>query len=468
MSGNQLSSLPEGLFDNLNALTTLNLGLNQLSSLPEGIFGNLNALTSLVLNDNQLNSLPEGIFDGLSSLTLLYLHGNTLDPMDPFRKLPLTVSLEKVGADQVKAVAPSGAPFDMVLPLTVTNGSISGGATTLTIPAGSLESQPLTVTRTSGTTAAVTVDIGTLPGLPTNHSGYAFVKSSDLPLEIFSLLAGGICDRTLHRCKPRFWLALQLQNPSPNTCGEVTETHLATGITSLFLNGQSITALQASDFAGLTSLTELRLYDNQLTTLPADLFDGLTALTTLYLNGNQLSRRCPRACLTGLSSLTTLYLYGNAVDPLPLTVSLEKVGADQVKAVAPAGAPFDLVLPLTVTNGSLSGGATTITIPAGSLESQPLTVTRTPSTTAAVTMDIGTLPRPPTNHSGYTLVKSADLPLEIISATTPNTATVNIPDANLRAKIETALGKTSGDPISPAEMATLDIPCPHKMPPLAI
>ena len=123
-------------------------------------------------------------------------------------------------------------------------------------------------------------------------------------------------------------------------------------------------------------MTELRLYDNQLTTLPADLFDGLTALTTLYLNGNQLST-LPEGLFDGLSSLTTLYLYGNTVDPLLLTVSLEKVGADQVKAVAPVGAPFDLVLPLTVTNGSLSGGATTITIPAGSLESQSLTVVRT-------------------------------------------------------------------------------------------
>ena len=444
---NQLGSLPAGIFDNLNALTWLGLDGNQLSSLPAGIFDNLNALTSLFLGLNQLGSLPEGIFDGLSSLTMLYLYQNAVDP------LPLTVSLEKVGADQVKAVAPSGAPFDMVLPIIVANGSISGGATTLTIPAGSLESAPLTVTRTSGTTAAVTVDIGTLPGLPTNHSGYALVKSADLPLEIFSLLAGGICDRT-PQVQTAILGALQSQTPSPSTCGEVTEAHLATGITSLFLNGQSLTALQADDFAGLTSLTELRLYDNQLTTLPADLFDGLTALTTLYLNGNQLST-LPEGLFDGLSSLATLYLYGNSVDPLPLTVSLEKVGTDQVKAVAPAGAPFDLVLPLTVTNGSISGGATSITIPAGSLESQPLTVTRTPSTTAAVTMDIGTLPRPPTNHSGYTLVKSTDLPLEIISATTPNTAAVNIPDANLRTKVETALGKTPGDPISAAEMATL-------------
>ena len=193
------------------------------------------------------------------------------------------------------------------------------------------------------------------------------------------------------------------------------------------------------------------MYDNQLTTLPEGLFDDLTALTTLYLNGNQLSS-LPDGLFDGLSALTTLYLYGNSVDPLPLTVSLEKVGADQIKAVAPVGAPFEIVLPLSVTNGSIAGGATTIAIPAGSLESQSLTVVRTPGTTAAVTMDIGTLPRPPTNHSGYILVKSTDLPLEVIGE---EAVTVTIPDANLRAQIESALGKTSGDPISPADMATL-------------
>ena len=193
--------------------------------------------------------------------------------------------------------------------------------------------------------------------------------------------------------------------PGVSTCGEVTKAHLTSDITSLFLNGQGITTLQAGDFEDLTSLTELRLYDNQLTTLPADLFDGLGALTTLYLNGNQLTT-LPDGLFGGLSSLTTLYLYGNSVDPLSLTVSLEKVGADQVKAVAPSGAPFDIVLPLTVANGDISGGATTITIPAGGVESQLLTVTRTPGTTAAVTVDMGTLPGLPANHSGYALGKS--------------------------------------------------------------
>ena len=43
---------------------------------------------------------------------------------------------------------------------------------------GSVESDPLTITRTAGTVDAITVDIGTLPGLPTGHYGYRLAKSS--------------------------------------------------------------------------------------------------------------------------------------------------------------------------------------------------------------------------------------------------------------------------------------------------
>ena len=350
------------------------------------------------------------------------------------------------GVNLGAAIAATDADNDV---LTYTLGGTDAAAFAIDSTTGQLQtSAALDYETTSSYSVVVTVSDGSL-----TDTIDVTINATDLDESLIP-----VCDRT-----PQVRDAIVAVVPGVSTCGEVTKAHLTSDITSLFLNGQSITTLQAGDFEDLTSLTELRLYGNQLTTLPADLFDGLGALTTLYLNGNQLSS-LPDGLFDGLSSLTTLYLYGNSVDPLPLTVSLEKVGADQVKAVAPAGAPFDLVLPLTVTNGSISGGATTITIPAGSLESQPLTVTRTPSTTAAVTMDIGTLPRPPTNHSGYTLVKSADLPLEVIGATATSTAraetaaetAVNIPDANLRAKIETALGKkTSGDPISPAEMATL-------------
>ena len=47
-----------------------------------------------------------------------------------------------------------------------------------------MESATGTVTRTSGTTDAVTVDIGTLPSRPSNHHGYILVKSSELPVTV--------------------------------------------------------------------------------------------------------------------------------------------------------------------------------------------------------------------------------------------------------------------------------------------
>ena len=200
---NDLSSLPAGVFDGLSALTTLDLKRNALTTLPAGVFDELSALTDLQLHQNDLSSLPAGVFDGLSALTALDLKRNALTTLpagifsgltalaelalehNATNPLPLTVSLEKVGTDQFKAVAPAGAPFSLVLPVSISSvGEIEGGASTVTIPAGSVESASLQVTREAGTEAAVTVDIGTLPALPADHTGYVLEKDATLPLEI--------------------------------------------------------------------------------------------------------------------------------------------------------------------------------------------------------------------------------------------------------------------------------------------
>ena len=177
---NRLSGEIPAELGNLANLERLVLSDNQLTGTIPKELGNLTNLTHLELDDNQLSTLPDSLFSGLSSLAVLRLDGNAVD------LLPLTVSLEQVGTDQIKAVAPTGAPFEIVLPISVTNGRLSDGATTITIPVGRVESASLTVVRTSGTTAAVTVDMGTLPGLPPDHAGYALVKASDLPLEVIS------------------------------------------------------------------------------------------------------------------------------------------------------------------------------------------------------------------------------------------------------------------------------------------
>ena len=171
LSHNSLDSLSANTFSDLSALTGLDLGNNQLSSLPADIFSGLSSLNWLSLSSNQLSSLPNGLFSGLSSLNSLYLGDNTVG-------LSITVSLEKVGENQFKATTATGAPFNIVLPIAVTNGSIGGGITTITITAGSTESGLFTVTRTPGTSDAVTVNIGTLPELPTSHFGYSLGKPS--------------------------------------------------------------------------------------------------------------------------------------------------------------------------------------------------------------------------------------------------------------------------------------------------
>lgn len=511
IAGTQLSSLPDGIFDNFTNVPFVILNNNQFSSLPAGIFDK--ASMSLLLNNNKLSSLPDGIFTGifdtapdltgisilgiplgevpadrldeLGEYTTLNLTGNAVDP------LPLTISLKKVGNGQFKAVAPTGAPFKLVLPITVTNGAITGGATRVTIPVGSVESETFSVTRTAGTTLSVSVDIGTLPSLWRNHSGYTLVKSPDLPL-VFTEFGGllSVSART-----PEVRDAIVRAVPGVNSAANVTATHLA-AITRLGVRMRDSVSVKADDFDGLTrltgftfhtghltlipdglfddlsnltslsfisrvltlphdifdpltNLTELELGTPYLTSLPAGIFDQLVNLTTLIVSVevseqltslpagifNQLTNlttlavyigkltSLPDGLLAGLSSLTTAELGSDANEngvPFPLTVSLEKVGTDQFKAVAPIGAPFNMVLPISVTNGSITGGATSITIPAGNVESRPLTVTRTAGRTGAVTVNIGTLPSLPSNHDGYVLVKSTGLPLAI----NPNNAPV--------------------------------------------
>ncbi len=196
LGSNQLSSLPVGIFSGLSSLNRLNLSYNHLTSLPADSFSGLSSLSSLSLSSNRLSSLPAGIFSGLSSLDWLSLSSNrliglpdgTFSGLSSLRSLylgdnsvPLSiaVSLESVGEGQFKAMAPTGAPFNIVLPFSVTNGSIEGGATTtVTIPIGSVESEALRITRTPGTSDAITVDIGALPGVPTGHYGYRLAKSS--------------------------------------------------------------------------------------------------------------------------------------------------------------------------------------------------------------------------------------------------------------------------------------------------
>ena len=176
-----ITELSAGLFSGLSKLEGLNLSYNQLTSLPDGLFSGLTSLTQLRLDNNDLNALPDGLFSGLTGLTNLSLGDNP----DAGDVLPLTVTVEKVGTGQVRAKVLAGAPSDLVLPVSVENGTLAFGATGLRVAKGSVAGAPVSVIRT-GDTGEVTVDLGTpLPSLPTNHYGYEYAKAaSGLPATI--------------------------------------------------------------------------------------------------------------------------------------------------------------------------------------------------------------------------------------------------------------------------------------------
>ena len=367
------------------AISVLDLRDAGITKLKSGDFSGMTGLRNINLYGNLLMSLPVGIFEGLTALTTLRLGHNLLDPM------PVLVSLQQVDENEFQVIVPTGAPFDIVVPIDVTNGHISEGATTATVLKGTLKSETFTIVPTA---EAPSVDIGKLPGLPRNHYGYVLARST-------------ACNRT-----PELVSAIEAMYPLLMHCQNVANVDLAI-ITNLNLVNMDIQSLRTHDFSGMLSLTTLYLDNNELTSLPDKLFDRLFSLRTISLRGNKLMD-LPDGIFEGIVSLESLELSGNSVDPLPLHVTLEQVGEGAFKAVAHTGAPFDISLTFTTTSGSIVDGIDSITILQGSVESEILTVTRTSGTIDAVTVDIDALPSLPPLHAGYALVKSDALPIEVI------------------------------------------------------
>ena len=177
--GSGLSALPPDLLAGLTSLTSITASGGSIATLPSSLFAGRHTLTTIDLNDNPISSLPDGIFAGLAQL-------GTLDvtPTGDGATLALTVELRKVDDGKLRAVVPAGAPFDMVLPITVTNGALPQGETSVTVPAGTFESTTAAVTRDPASHEAVTVNLGTFPPLPVDHQGYALSASDPRPLEV--------------------------------------------------------------------------------------------------------------------------------------------------------------------------------------------------------------------------------------------------------------------------------------------
>ena len=367
----------------LAAIARLNLRSDSIMALAAGDFAGLTSLKWLYLNDNQLASLPDGIFAGLTSLEWLDLDDNQL------ASLPDSVFAGLTSLERLYLIGNQ---------LTSLPDSIFAGLT-------SLEYLYLYGNKLTSLPDSIFAGLPSLWILALHDN-----RLTTLPDGIFAGLT-----------------SLGLLTLSDNQLTSLPADVFA-GLASLEQLGlyyNQLTALPDGVFAGLTSLRRLTLSDNLLTSLPDDVFAGLASLEYLYLHDNRLTS-LPDSIFAGLASLVTLNLRWNAADPLPLVVTLEKVGESRFKAVAPTGAPFEFVLPVSAANGSIEGDSTAIRIPAGAVESLSLGVTRAAGTTAAVAVDIVSLPGLPSGHSGYALEKDSSLPQTILpSVTTGVTLTVS-------------------------------------------
>ena len=73
LNGNQIESIPEGVFDNMTNLTVLYIAGNKFNSLPENIFKNNSNLLELDLASNSIQNLSSKTFEPLKELTILDL-----------------------------------------------------------------------------------------------------------------------------------------------------------------------------------------------------------------------------------------------------------------------------------------------------------------------------------------------------------------------------------------------------------
>ena len=366
-----LTTIPRNIFYGLSKLENLLLHSNKLTVLEAGVFSGLNSLQGLILSNNRLSSLPDGIFSGLTSLERLKLSGNTVDP------LPVDIGLEAAGGGTFKATAHSGAPFRIELPIVVTNGQLSDGSSTVVIPAGGTESDPVAVVRLADTTGAVTVDIGTLPSLPSSsHSGYALVKPGGLPLEITTDAVAGTSEISIAPAS------------SPVTEGEAAAFTLTrTGDTATVLTvgvgvsetGATVsgTAPATATFAAGSSTAELSVATENDTVVEAasTITATVTAGTGYTLDANASSAEVavndndvatftvsasPAQIEEGEASTLTVAIANGVTFAADQTIALDfaaSTAAASDYAVADSGAQV-LAPPYALT---LAGGASTVT-----------------------------------------------------------------------------------------------------------
>ena len=208
---------------------------------------------------------------------------------------------------------------------------------------------------------------------------------------------------------------------------DLTGLEFATGLTVLRLSANSI--VDISPLSGLTNLTVLELSINSIVDISP--LSGLTGLTELGLSANSIVDISP---LSGLTNLTVLRLENNLIvdiSSLSGLISLTTLFLENILLPPP-------IPGLVLSNNSISD-LSPLVANTGLGSGDAVHVRNNPLSATSINTHI------PTLHSrGVAVLFTIDDP-------TP----VSIPDANLRAEIEDALDKSSGETITREDMSNL-------------
>ena len=325
-------TLKPGDFRGLSNVGHLTLATVELEELPTGVFDGLPSLETLGLGTNNLSELPEDLFDGLSKLHTLRVSSNDLDA------LPENVF---DGLSNLEVLSLWGNNLT-ALPEDVFDGLSS--LTTLWLSKNSLSELPADIFDGLSDLELLVLDDNDLSALPENvFDGLSNLDTISLEGNDLRTVPGGVF-------------------------GDLSS------LTGLDLRENSLDELPEDAFEGLSKLDGLNLTHNALRELPADLFDGLSSLEGLFLNNNKLSE-LPDGIFEGLSRLNRLSLLDNPGTPFTIMVELEGQGDSTFVVKADKGAPVDIGVTLSVQGGTIP--QTEITIDGGSLQSQPIAVSRT-------------------------------------------------------------------------------------------
>lgn len=91
LAGNRLGRIEDNAFP--ESLRLLDLVNNQITSLSNGSFANLNRLEKLYLNNNPLQNVEPGAFNGLKNLTELHMDSSKLFTLPVLKNLPKLTNL---------------------------------------------------------------------------------------------------------------------------------------------------------------------------------------------------------------------------------------------------------------------------------------------------------------------------------------------------------------------------------------